>query len=822
MKYESATPFSEVVIFEPSEVKKSLSHSALEEGIIINFPNETDHDFELIKENKVNYVCNIGTDTLTSKESKLTSTLDLKVIFEMVVTLTNGDVEKVYKTGEGETAEIDSLPKDITLKNKDDDSDTLTVTITKDEEGNKYSFDTGEGDTVKSVSVNYFPYRKIALLSLGSDGRNKEHYQENAYLSKTGNYTNETIKITYNFDEIRKLTLGKLDNSTGEILLSEEFKKAVAEPGDSFTYDHSFENVDTIVINIDEDEFGHKDDTDTVGLVQEWTTDETVKELHPIVGDGSSLNDVKIENITKGSVVVILNSQALSESTVKYSDKGSRTIFGRATGKSLESYYEVEDDSVTTENGVLYEYTRTEITVNDVTSEYWVRTKVPAGHVYYNTGVIELNKQIPYQYGIKPSLYCKYTGLRNLKLSIKDKGSDGNNYSVAISKFKQLDDENIIYNLNLYRGNNLVESIKATSREDGAEYDETLESGEVITVSVPYLLDLEDDYYSVSFLGDVEELKSLEENTYSFVNGTDGNSGITAEDYIGYKLESGEATGAWCFDNTKYAAQLWPSLGFTDKNFYLAMQEIAWNRKDTTCVLDIPKTYGKSRAINWRESEKEFAGEPLLEEWWQELYYNWCTDTYSGQSVDLPPSYYVTLNSLKSYAVNGTWKPVAGLARGTLNCRSVLMQVPAKTDRDDLITHNINPIVDTGNHGIQIYGNETLNGEYTDLTSAHIARTLTYIRYRVDTYTETLKFELNDVYLWRTWNEYVSNKILTPIKAGGGLQWFRVSMGRDTTTAEEIAQRIVRGVIELQFTQDAEIFLLDYVVYSSAEDNTTF
>ena len=144
------------------------------------------------------------------------------------------------------------------------------------------------------------------------------------------------------------------------------------------------------------------------------------------------------------------------------------------------------------------------------------------------------------------------------------------------------------------------------------------------------------------------------------------------------------------------------------------------------------------------------------------------------------------------------------------------------SDRDDLITHNINPIVDTGNHGIQIYGNETLNGAYTDLSSAHIARTLTYIRYRVDTYTETLKFELNDVYLWRTWNEYVSNKILTPIKAGGGLQWFRVSMGRDTTTAEEIAQRIVRGVIELQFTQDAEIFLLDYVVYSSAEDNANF
>ena len=423
---------------------------------------------------------------------------------------------------------------------------------------------------------------------------------------------------------------------------------------------------------------------------------------------------------------------------------------------------------------------------------------------------------------MKPAVFLKYTGLKNLKCLIKNKGTDGDNYSINLSTFKVLDDENIIYTLGLYRNNNLVDSYKVTSSEDGASYEETTESGEVVSVSVPYILDFQNDYFEVQYLGDVDNLKYLLDDSYQFTNGSDGIVGITASDYIGYKTESGEATGAWCFDNTKYAAQIWPSLGFTDKEFYQAMQEIAWNRKDTTCVLDVPKTYGKTRAINWRESEGEFKGEILLDQWWQELYYNWCVDVYNGSSIDLPPSYYVTLNSLTSYATNGTWKPVAGLARGTINCKSVLMQVPAKTDRDDLITHNINPIVDTGNHGIQIYGNETLNYEYTDLTSAHIARTLTYIRYKVDNYTETLKFELNNVYLWREWNEYVSSKILAPIKAGGGLQWYRVSMGRDTTTSEEIAQRIVRGVIELQFTQDAEIFKLSYIVYSSAEDNTKF
>ena len=42
-------------------------------------------------------------------------------------------------------------------------------------------------------------------------------------------------------------------------------------------------------------------------------------------------------------------------------------------------------------------------------------------------------------------------------------------------------------------------------------------------------------------------------------------------------------------------------------------------------------------------------------------------------------------------------------------------------------------------------------------------------------------------------------------------------MGEAITTREELAQRKVRGRVELQFTPDAEIFILDYVVYASSE-----
>jgi hypothetical protein len=43
-------------------------------------------------------------------------------------------------------------------------------------------------------------------------------------------------------------------------------------------------------------------------------------------------------------------------------------------------------------------------------------------------------------------------------------------------------------------------------------------------------------------------------------------------------------------------------------------------------------------------------------------------------------------------------------------------------------------------------------------------------------------------------------------------------MGYNTTTRDEIAQRKIRGMISLQFTQALEIIDLEFVVYSSALD----
>lgn len=668
---------------------------------------------------------------------------------------------------------------------------------------------------VLETETTTYTEKTIAKVNFGQDGYNKTHTQKNAVVTKNSNYINGLkIAIHYCVDELRFVTLGTLNPVTAQIKLNESLivnDNVINETENQTLLEKIYEltdisNVECTTINRSEE---------TPAPISNWDPDlSEIEELHPVDEDGNPL-----ENLIEGSIRLQLGEIPDTYGTEDPQEEGCVILADRPTKQIIDEYdfpRTVLDDSATTSNGVLNRFRSVEIKEKGAAEAKVVFEKeaYSVGKVFYNTGVIELNTPTPVIENIAPSLKCSVLGMKNLKVNILNKGTDGNKYSIKILKDHTEPNGDVIYNLSLVLNNAEIDTLKCTSNPEGSVIESVDDAGNLIDVEVPFIGSLEHDVFKTSYIGD-DDLTNLHESVYSCVGGSDGVDGITAKDYIGYKDESGTA-GAWLFDDVKYSAQMWPSLGYTDKEFYMAAQDIAWNRKDTTCVWDVPKGYSKKTAIAYREEE------PIPSNWWTELYYNWCNDVFNGELVELPPSYYVTKNSLASYKVNGTWYPVAGKERGTVDAASVINQVPAKLDRDEFITHNINPIYDTGNQGIQIYGNETLNGQYTDLSAAHISRTLTYIRSKTDTYTETLKFELNDVVLWRTWIDYVKTKILEPIKSARGLQWYRVSMGNDTTTAEEIANRIVRGVIELQFLQDAEIFKLDYVVYSSAADNTTF
>ena len=291
-------------------------------------------------------------------------------------------------------------------------------------------------------------------------------------------------------------------------------------------------------------------------------------------------------------------------------------------------------------------------------------------------------------------------------------------------------------------------------------------------------------------------------------------------------------------------------------HFYL--KQVACERKDATVILSVPyinieiadKTLGSedgkdhfkgttaltmNEACDWVASQNNFSNlweygstnttDYAEQSFYLEIYYSWlnmkCTKIENGLAksvtVKTAPSNVVINNILTSFRERGTQYPVAGDQLGTLpDYCSVLTNPKTKAERDQLVQYRINPIYDTGTRGVQIYGNETLNAGYTDLNAAHIARTLVNIRNRVDEFTESIKFSINNQILWDTWKNFVSSRILEPLKSVNAISSYTVSMGNDTTSAAEIANRRINGIVELTFYQSAEIFSLDFVVYSSA------
>lgn len=750
-------------------------------------------------------------------------------VLSLIVPFTNGDpvfnhefdVSNLDAVG----LKLKKVGNTLTLSGEETTVDGKTLSIVN----NKISisgFNTGIVDTTKSsFSVGKiistpeeekeFELKPIAKVEFGKNGYNKNHEQKNAVITKNSNFINGLkIAISYSVDEVRFVSIGNLKPSTGEITINNSI---VLNDGVLNTVENtallekivSLDNINNVCCTTI-----NRSEEDIPPIINWDTTESELKELHPKDENGNN-----IENIDVGTVRLQISEIPDAHGSLDPQEEGCVILADKGVKEIKDSYgftRLVLDEETSTSNGVLNRFRSVSITPEGgEAGVYFEKESYSVGTVFYNTGVIELKEPVPVVLGTAPSLKCRVTGMKNLKASIKNKGTDGDKYSLLVEKQSVELNGDVIYNVSIRLGNSELDSIVCSSNPDGSVIEGTDDSGNVVDVEVPFIGELDHDLFYTSFIGNEEDLKSLHEANYSFSGGSDGTAGITASDYLGEKTED-SVTGAWLFDDVKYAAQLFPSLGYTDKEFYVGAQEIAWNRKDTTCIWDIPKGYSKKTAIQFREEE------PTPDKWWTELYYNWCNDVYNGAIVELPPSYYVTKNSLASYKIFGTWYPVAGKERGTIDAASVINQVPAKLDRDEFITHNINPIYDTGNQGIQIYGNETLNASYTDLSAAHISRTLTYIRSKTDSFTETLKFELNDVVLWRRWIDYVKTKILEPIKAQRGLQWYRVSMGGDTTTREELANRIVRGIIELQFTPDAEIFKLDYVVYSSAADNSTF
>ena len=189
------------------------------------------------------------------------------------------------------------------------------------------------------------------------------------------------------------------------------------------------------------------------------------------------------------------------------------------------------------------------------------------------------------------------------------------------------------------------------------------------------------------------------------------------------------------------------------------------------------------------------------------------TDPATRTNVKVAPSAMVLGAMSLNDSIAHPWFAPAGFTRGALASAIYPGVDLGQTNRDELYTADINPIIGdvTINGGVTIFGQKTLLAAQSSLDRVNVRRLLIDIRRRVRNVARTFLFEPNQASTIAAFNSRVL-PILASVQSQGGLDRFKVQIDTSTTTQADIENNTIRGRIFLQPTRSVEFVSLDFVV----------
>lgn len=180
-------------------------------------------------------------------------------------------------------------------------------------------------------------------------------------------------------------------------------------------------------------------------------------------------------------------------------------------------------------------------------------------------------------------------------------------------------------------------------------------------------------------------------------------------------------------------------------------------------------------------------------------YFPWVQiqDTKNNKYVYVPPSVMVAEVFAYSDKVANQWTAPAGTRRGkTARIIDTYLNL-TNQDRDDLYTHDINPIANFKNgDGIVVWGNKTLQKSASKLDRINVRRLLIRVKRFVKQVSMRLVFEQNGPELW---NQFISevDPFLADIKNKKGLYSYQIIMDDTLNNADTESRRTLVGAIRL-------------------------
>ena len=204
-------------------------------------------------------------------------------------------------------------------------------------------------------------------------------------------------------------------------------------------------------------------------------------------------------------------------------------------------------------------------------------------------------------------------------------------------------------------------------------------------------------------------------------------------------------------------------------------------------------------------------------------YYPWVQiqDTINGAVLWAPPS--VAALGALSYgqATQELWFAPAGFTRGGLSANNAagipvigVRERLVSKDRDSLYDANINPIAQFPAEGIVIFGQKTLQTTPSALDRINVRRLLIFVKRQISRFAATLLFDQN---VQSTWNRFRGQvePFLAGVKAGLGLEAYKLVLDETTTTPDLIDRNILYAQIFLKPTSAIEFIAIDFVITDS-------
>ncbi len=257
-------------------------------------------------------------------------------------------------------------------------------------------------------------------------------------------------------------------------------------------------------------------------------------------------------------------------------------------------------------------------------------------------------------------------------------------------------------------------------------------------------------------------------------------------------------------------------------------------RADALAIIDLTASYtprhettGSSETVNAYAANgnivdtliTELKNERKINSSYVCSYYPWVQvrDTRNGANIWMPPSV-VALGAMSySQAVSALWFAPAGFNRGGLsqgNAGLPVLQVSqrlTKKERDKLYEENVNPIAQFPAEGIVIFGQKTMQQVPSALDRINVRRMLLYMKKRISRMASTVLFDPN---IQITWQRFMSKArpFMETIKAGFGLEDFRIVLDSTTTTPDLVDRNVMYAQIWIKPTRAVEFIALDFII----------